>query len=69
MRCRRFFYLSHLLLLDSLYLLSSEKSDCLDDESDDNGSDSGSSGTCTFPLHFNKSVGCVSGLRSGVFFQ
>ena len=39
----------------------------LDDEYDDDGSDSGSSGTYYFPLRFDNYVGCVSGLGSGVF--
>ena len=53
----------------------------LDDESDDDGSDSGSDGTCTFPFcsgepvgHVDKSVGrvdvslgCVCGVGFGVF--
>ena len=53
-------------------LLSSNKSYSLDDESKDDGSDSGSSGTYSFPafsLRFEKSVGCVSCLGSGVFVQ
>ena len=39
----------------------------LEDESDDDGSDSRYSGTCTFPLHFDDFVGSVSGFGSGVF--
>ena len=42
----------------------------LDDESDDDGSDSGSSGTyyfCAFSLRFDDYVGSVSGLGSGIF--
>ena len=57
------------LLLDFLYLLSSEESDYLNDESDDDGYDSGSSGTCDFTLSFDESIGRVSGLGSGVFFS
>ena len=44
-----------------------DKSDSLDDESDDDGSDCGSSGTCAFPFPFDDSVGRVSGVGSGVF--
>ena len=40
----------------------------LDDHSDDGGSDSRSSGTCAFPFCFDDSVGCVSGVGSGMFF-
>ena len=47
--------------------MSSDKSDLLDDESDDDGSDYGSSGTCFFLLRFDDSVGHVSLLGSGVF--
>ena len=67
MHFRRFYFLLRVFLLDFLYLLSSEKLYSLDDESYDDGSDSGSSGTCYFPLSFDNSVGCVSGLGSGVF--
>ena len=48
---------------DNLYLLSSEKSDYLDDESENLGSDSGSSGRYSFRffcLRFDDSVGSVS---------
>ena len=47
--------------------MSSDKSYFLDDESDDDGSDSGSYDTCSFPLCFDCSVGFVSGFGSGVF--
>ena len=59
-----------LLLLGLLYFLLSEESDSLNDEYDDDGSDYESSGTYSFPafsLHFENSVGRVSGLGSGVF--
>ena len=56
-----------LLLLDFLYLLSSEKSYSPDDYSENDGSDSRSSGTCSFSLRFDYPVGRVSGLGSGVF--
>ena len=55
------------LILDLLYLLSSDKSDLLDDESDNDGSDYGSSGTCAFPFCFDNSVGRVSGICFGCF--
>ena len=58
------------LLFDLMYFLSSEKSDLLNDESDDDGYDSGSSGTysfCAFSLCFDNSVGSVSPLGY-VFF-
>ena len=35
--------------------------DLLDDESNDDGSDSGSSGTCAFKFRFDESVGSVGG--------
>ena len=63
-----FFFAS--LLLDFLYLLSSDKSDSPNYESDDDGSGSGSSGRYSFTafsLRFDKYVGCVSGMGSGVF--
>ena len=63
LRC--LFFLSRPLLLDFLYFMSLEKLYFLDDESDDDGSDSGSSGVCDFPLHFEIPVGCVIGLGSG----
>ena len=51
-------------------MLSSDKSDSLDDESDKLGSDSESSGTyyfCAFSLRFDKSIGSGSILGSDVF--
>ena len=65
----KIFFLLRTLPLDFMYLTSSDKSYSLNDESNDNGSDSGSSGTCVFPFCFDKYVGRVSGLESGVFFQ
>ena len=56
-----------LLLLDLLHLLSSDESDLIDDESDKNGSESRSSGTCSFPFRFDDPVGHVSGLGYSVF--
>ena len=58
------------LLFDLLYLLSSDKSDSLDDESNGDGSDSGFSGTYSFSdfyLCLENSVGRISVLGSGVF--
>ena len=57
----------HPLLLDLLYLLSLDESDLPNDESDDDGSDSGSSGMCAFSFRFDNSFGRVSGVGSGVF--
>ena len=37
------------------------------DESDNDGSRSGSPGTCTFPFCSGNYIGCVSGVGSGVF--
>ena len=84
MRLQLFLFLSHFLLLDFLYLLSSAKSDLfllidllnflssdesdsLDDESDNDRSDSGSSDTCSFSLHFYESVSCVNSLGYSFF--
>ena len=47
--------------------MSLEESYFLDDESDNDGSDSGSSGTFNFPFCFYDSVGHVSGLGYGGF--
>ena len=52
-----------------MYFLSSDESECLDDESDDNGSESRSSGMHyfhAFYLHFDNFVGSISGLGSDV---
>ena len=55
-------------------LLAFKKLGLFNDESDDDGSGSGSPGTCTFPFCSGKSVGSVcefigraSGVGSGVF--
>ena len=55
-------------------MLSADDSDSLDDESDDDGSGSGSAGMCTFPFRSDdsagradNSVGHVHGVGSGVF--
>ena len=55
-----------LLLLDLMHFLLWDESYSLHYESDDDSSDSGSSGTCSFPLRFENYVGRVSGLGSGV---
>ena len=54
-------------LIDLLELLFFDELYVFDDESDDDGSGSGSPGTCTFPFFSGKSVGSVSGVGSGVF--
>ena len=54
-------YSLHLMVLDEIY--------SLDDECDNDGSDSGSSGMCAFIFRFDDSVGRVSGVGSGVFFN
>ena len=55
-------------------MISANESDLLNDKSDDDGSDSGSAGTCTFTFRFEESVGCVEspisrvcGVGSSVF--
>ena len=60
--------------MDFLYFLSSNESDSLDGESDDDGSESGSAGTCDFTFCFEDSVGSVDdsvvsvrGMGSGIF--
>ena len=57
-----------------MQLLSSDKLDSLYDESDGDGSDSRSAGTCAFPFRFEDSVGgvydyvgLVPGVGSGIF--
>ena len=54
-----FFFVSCFYLLDLLYFLSSNKSYFLDDEADNDRSDSGSVGMCAFTFRFQESVGCV----------
>ena len=49
---QRFFFLSRLFFFD--------------DESGNDGSGSGSSGTCAYPFCFGNSVGHVSGVGSGI---
>ena len=73
---QRFFFLLCLFLIDLLELLSFEKLDFFDDESDDDRSGSGSPGTYTFPFFSGKLVGCVgecvgriSDVGSGIFFN
>ena len=57
-------------------MLSSEKSDSLDDEPENDGYDSGSAGTCAFTFRFDEYVGRVDnfvgrvrGVGSGVFLM
>ena len=56
-------------------MVSFDKLDSFDDESDNNMSDSGYAGTCAFPFRFDEyvgtvgeSIGRVSGVGSGIFF-
>ena len=65
----RLLFLSRPLLLDFLYLLSLDESYLLDDESDNDGSDFGSSGTCACPFRFYDSIGRFSGVGYGLFFN
>ena len=70
MRFRCFFFLLSRLLSDSLYLLSLDQSDLLNDKSEKLGSDSGPYDTYSFyifSLCFDDSVGSVSVLGSGSF--
>ena len=64
---RRFFFLSLFFLINLLELLSSNGLYFFNHESDNDGSGSGSSGTCDFPFFSGNSVGRVSGVCSGVF--
>ena len=55
-------------------MVSFDESDPFDDDSDNDGSDSGSTGTCAFLFRFDESVDCVgesvgrvSGVGSGFF--
>ena len=69
LRFRCFLFLSRRLLFDFLYLLSSDESDLLDDESGELRSHSRSSDTyyfCIFSLRLENSVGSVSVLGSDV---
>ena len=56
-----------LLLLDLLHFMSSKKSDLLYDESENDGSDSGFYGTCSFLFLFDDPFGRVIVLGSGIF--
>ena len=56
--------------------MSLDKSDSLDGDSDNDGYDSGSAGTCSFRFCLDNSIGrvenfvaCVHGVSSGVFFN
>ena len=60
-----------------MHLMSPDKSDLLDDESDDDRSEYGSTGTYTFLFPFDAPIGWasgvdhigrVSGMVSGIFF-
>ena len=69
-----FFFLSRFVLFDLLELITFEKLGLFNDESDDDGSGSGSPGTCAFPFFSSKSVGSVGksvgrvcGVGSGIF--
>ena len=42
-----------------MLLLSSDESDSLYDKYENDGSDSGSAGTCAFTFHFEDFIGCV----------
>ena len=71
---QRFLFLSRFFLFDLLELVSFNELDSFDGESDDDGSGSGSAGTCAFPVcsdesigSVGRSVGHVSGVGSGVF--
>ena len=55
------------MLLYLLYLISSDECNSLDDVFENDGSDSGSSGKCDFPLRFYEYVGIVNGLGSDGF--
>ena len=56
---RRFIFLLRFFLFDLLQLVSFNELYSFYDESDYDGSDSGSSGTCPFPFRFDDFVGCV----------
>ena len=69
-------FITRFFFFDLIELVSFDELYSFDDESDDVGSDSGSAGTCNFPLCFDdyvglvgKSVGRVSGIGFGIFFQ
>ena len=64
---RHFFFLSLFFLFDLLLLLSFDESDFFDYDSGNDGSGSGSPGTCTFPFCSVISVDFVSGVGFGVF--
>ena len=61
------FLLIAFFLINLLLLLSFDKLDLFNDESDDDGSGSGSPGTCVFPFCSGKYVGGVSGVGSIIF--
>ena len=77
------FLVSHFIIIYLLSFISFDKSDFIDYESDDDGSESGSAGMCAFPFRFDEyvgrvvdsvglvdySVGRVCGVGSGIFVQ
>ena len=63
-------------LFDLIELVSFDELDLFDDKSDNDGSRSGSPGTCDFPFCSDESVGSVGesfsrfrGMRPDIFFQ
>ena len=52
-------FVSRLFSFNLMYLVSSYKSDSLNDESDNDGYGSGSAGMFSFPFRFEKIIGCV----------
>ena len=54
--------MSRFFFFDLLEFLSFDELDLFDDESDDDGSVSGSPGTCDLPFFSGNCVGCVSGV-------
>ena len=64
---RRLFFLSLFFFIALLELLFFDNLDLFDDESENDGSGSGSPGTYAFPFCSGESVGGVTGVGSGVF--
>ena len=62
-----FYYYCFFFLINLLELISFDKFYIFGDDSDDDGSGSGSPGTCTFLFCSGNSVGCVSDVGSGIF--
>ena len=65
---QRFLFLLLFSLIYLLELLSFDELDFSNDESDNDGSGSGSPGTCALSFFSGNSVGCVSDVGSGMFF-